>query len=178
MKTYNIDPQEIQIADFTMTAITLGEKGRGRTIVNVACPNEFTFLEPGQTRSGKPRLVASQNDSGWVARINTHGSYVRGASGNVSVSPEHKDAVSVLARGQGAFGAAGRTGTWDDIIVVSTLDSFWLRVKPSRGDAYVILFSEEKFTQLEYEDFELLLDSLDYGLHDSSPRSRGNLIRL
>ena len=175
MKTYNIDPQEIQIADFTMTAITLGEKGRGRVIVNVACPNEFTFLEPGQTRSGKPRLVASQNDSGWVARINTHGSYLRGASGNVSVSPEH-NAVSVLAKGQGAFGAAGRGGTWDDIIVVSTLDNFWLRVKPCCGyDAYVILFSEEKFTQLEYEDFERLLD---YRLHDSSPRCRGTLIRL
>lgn len=173
-KVFNISPLEVSVSDFKFYAITLGEKGRGRILVNVACPATFTHLEVGTTKQGKPRLNSSTNSKGWVARISTEGAYVRGAFGNVSTSPEVVDKVRVVARGQGAFGDAGRTGTWDDLLVATELEEFILRVKPSRGDAYLLLFKEGKVTRFTYEEADLL----EVDLHGSTSTSRGEMVKL
>jgi hypothetical protein len=158
-----------------MFAVTLGETGRGRKCIHVACPENFTFLEIGKTKTGKPRLNKSSSTTGWIARISTSGAYIRGATGNADVSSEFIDSIHVPVRGQGAFGAAGRTGTWDDVIVSTELDEFWLRVKPTRGDAYILLFKKTgEVSKLSYPEAELL----DFDLCGSSPTSRGELIRL
>ncbi len=174
MKVYNIKPQTVKVADFEMDAISLGESGRGRKCVNVACPKEFEFLEVGTTKAGKPRLNKSSNPQGWIARISTQGAYIRGASGNISVSQKFADRVTVVARGQGAFGDAGRIGTWDDIIISCQLEDFWLRVKPSRGDAYILFFRNNLASDLTYPEAELL----DFDFSGSSLTNRGELIRL
>jgi hypothetical protein len=173
-KVYNVSPTEVSVADFNFSAISLGEKGRGRLLVNVACPATFTHLEVGTTKQGKPRLNSSSNPKGWVARISTEGAYVRGAFGNVTTSPEVVDKIQVVARGQGAFGDAGRTGTWDDLLVATELEEFILRVKPSRGDAYLLLFKERKVAQVTYEEADLL----EVDLHGSTPTSRGEMVKL
>lgn len=173
MKAHNIKPTKVQVADFTFFAVSLGEKGRGRSLVNVACPEQFEFLEPGQTRTGKVRLIRSSSNKGWIARISTEGAYVRGANGNVSISNDYVDKIKVLARGTGAFGAAGRVGSWDDVLLLSDSDNFWVRVKPSRGDAYILMFSEEQVVKVSYEEADLL--ELDL---ESTATSRGNLIRI
>lgn len=170
MKTYNITPQEIKIDDFSYWAVVLGEKGRGRRLVNVACPETFIYLEPGQTKTGKPRLNASASKKGWTARLCTAGAYIRGACGNVSIPPQFKSSVQVLAKGYGAFGAAGRTGNWDDMIIFTSRDDFWVRIKPSRGDAYIIAFNAEKAIKLAYEEANLV----EIDLMGSTPTSRGN----
>ena|GEM_PF-747702 len=174
MKAYNICPQEVSVADFKFPALPLGEKGRGRILVNVACPATFTHLEVGTTKQGKPRLNPSSNPKGWVARISTEGAYIRGAFGNVSTSPEVADKIRVVARGQGAFGDAGRCGTWDDLLVATDLEEFILRVKPSRGDAHLLLFKEGKVTKVTYEEADLL----ELDLHGSTSTSRGEMVRL
>lgn len=175
MKTYNVKPEEVQVTDdITITAVSLGEKGRGRSIVNVACPESFLYLEEGQTKKGKVRLNNSHSDRGWILRISTAGAYIRGANGNVSTHPEDAEAIRVLARGQGAFGAAGRTGNWDDLLITTELEEFLLRVKPSRGDAYIIWFREGKVSELDYDQAELA----DLDLMESSPRNRGKFVRL
>lgn len=175
MKTYNIQPEEVQVTDdISFLALSLGEKGRGRNIVNVACPESFCFLEEGQTKKGKVRLNRSQQRRGWVARISTAGAYIRGANGNVSAHPEQAGNIRVLARGQGAFGAAGRTGNWDDLLIATELEEFLLRVKPSRGDAYILWFRDGKVSELDYDQAELA----DLDLMESSPRNRGEFVRL
>ena len=162
MKPYNINTELVTVADFQYSAVTLGESGRGRKLVNLACPETFEFLEPGLTKTMKPRLIGSSSKRGWVARISTNGGYVRGANGNVSTPPEFHDAITVVSRGNGAFGAAGRTGTWDDIVIATELEDFWVRVKPSRGEAYILKFTDTKVHKLTYAEAELLdLDLLD-----------------
>lgn len=173
MKTYNINPSTIKIADFQITGIILGEKGRGRKETIIPTP-EGGLMEPGVSRAGKPRLNKSASSSGWIARISTEGNYVRGANGNVSVHPEHQSLVRVIARGHGAFGAAGRIGTWDDLLLLVEGTETLLRVKPSRGDAHILLFGEEKVSRLSFPEAE----ALDLGLGTATPTSKGDFIRL
>ena len=111
---------------------------------------------------------------GWVARISTEGAYIRGAVGTVSAPPEVAKKVHVVAKGEGAFGDAGRTGNWDDILVATELEEFILRVKPSRGDAYLLLFKEGKVTRFTYEEADLL----EVDLHGSTSTSRGEMGKL
>jgi hypothetical protein len=118
MKVYNIKPEIINVAGEPTSVVQLGEDGRGRVIKRIACPESFKFLEPsplGASLKIKPRvkLLASASSVGWIARISASGAYVRGANGNVSISPEYLGSVRVVASGQGAFGDAGRTGSWD-----------------------------------------------------------------
>ena len=174
MKVFGINPKPVEIADFEISAVTLGEIGRGRKLVHVSCPKEFNFLGVGVSHTGKFRLQPSIISTGWVARVTTEGSYVRGANGNVSVHPGIADMIFVGAKGLGAFGEAGRTGQWDDLIFHTTLDDFWVRVKPSRGPAYILLFTEKDVAKLSYEEAELL----ELPLRDSTPSSKGSLIRL
>lgn len=180
MKTYNISVSEVKINDFSFTALTLGEKGRGRVIVNVACPQSFSNLEVGTTKQGKPRLNTSKSSKGWLARISTNGAYIRGASGNVSTNPEIAEKISVIARGQGAFGDAGRIGTWDDILISTELETFWLRVKPTRGDAYIMIFDDNKAQKISYEELDLLVENIDIDIDvmESTTSSRGSLQKL
>ena len=173
-KVYNLSPVEVSVADFKFFAISLGEKGRGRVLVNVACPAKFTHLKVGATAQGKPRLNLSTDSKGWVARVSTEGAYVRGAYGTISTSPEVIDKIQVIARGQGAFGDAGNIGTWDDLLLETKLEEFMLRVKPSRGDAYLILFKGGKVSRVTYEEAELL----EVDLHGSTSTSRGEMVKL
>ena len=173
MKTSNIKPEKIKIADFEIDAIALGEKGRGRTQVIV--PSTVSaLLGAGLSKTNKPRLNTSQSNLGWIFRISTEGAYVRGADGNVSVSPEIAPHIKLIAKGQGAFGDAGRTGTWDDIIAETHLEDFLIRVKPSRGDAYILWFQTTGVKKLQYPEAEAL--ALDFG--DTAPTSKGSWIRF
>lgn len=174
MKVYNINSQSVKIADFSIHAVVIGENGRGRKIVNVACPETFEFLEPGVTKQDKPRLNKSDSSKGWIAKISSEGAYIRGANGNISVSSEFHSKITLLVKANGAFGDAGRTGTWDDIIISTELEDFWIRVKPSRGDAHILLFKDSKVSKVSYEEADLL----EFNLEDSTPTKRGNLIRL
>jgi hypothetical protein len=177
MKTYNIEPQKIKIANFeidiALDAIALGEKGRGRTQVIVPSPVS-ELLESGLSKTGKPRLNASKSNLGWLFRISTEGTYVRGAKGNISVSPEIAPHIKLIAKGQGAFGDAGRIGTWDDVLAETQLEDFLVRVKPSRNDAYLLWFQTTGVKKLQYPEAE----ALDLDLGDTESKIRGSWIRL
>ena len=172
MKVYNISPELIKVADFEITGICLGEEGRGRQKTIVPAPKDG-LMEPGLSKSGKPRLNPSKSAQGWIARISSVGGYIRGAQGNISVHPSCADEVRVVARGHGAFGDAGRIGTWDDLLIVGP-DEFLVRVKPSRGDAYLIKFTAEKAVRLSYTE----ADALDVDCLNSTVSSRGDFVRL
>ncbi len=135
-------------ADIKVLAIVLGERGRGRVLTPVvvapeALDNDGRIAGPvriGETRSGKPKIVrGDEPPTAWVDRINTLTSYVRGAYGWVGRLPG--SGVSVIARGLGAFGDAGRVGTWGDYLLIVPTQT-WLRVKPSRGQAYFLWYPD------------------------------------
>lgn len=179
-KKFGINPVLIKVADYEISAISLGETGRGRKNIIVPCP-DAQYLEAGVSKSGKFRLNESKSSDGWILRISTQGAYIRGAHGNVSVHPDYKNEVHLLCKAYGAFGDAGRTGTWDDVILHSKRDALLLRVKPSRGDAY-LLFYTSLFQKTERKEPAKLTypqaDALDIDLVGSSPTSRGEFILL
>lgn len=173
MKTFNIQPRSVKIGEIEISAVILGEKGRGRTQAIVPCPENASVLEPGLSKTNRPRLNPSSSNAGWLARISTEGSYVRGANGNVSAPPSMASMIQVVAKGNGAFGDAGRIGTWVDLILATHLESFYLRVKPSRGDAYILLFQEGATpAKISYSEAE----ALDLDLYSSTPTSKGEMI--
>ena len=164
MKAYNLAAKVIEVAGNKIPVIQLGENGRGRLLVSIPCPERLQDGDtvqalPPQTKANglktKPSIKRSNDpENGWVARISTNGSYIRGACGNISYDPT-QPAPIVIAKGYGAFGDAGRTGTWDDV-VVQVSDGTVLRVKPTRADAYYLWFQKEKVGTLTLDELELL----------------------
>lgn len=90
---------EIKIADYSIFGISLGDTGRGRKLVMIPTPEKFEFLEPGLTKTGKPRLNSSKDNNGWVIRISSEGAYIRGARGNISIPTHLADNFSLIAKG-------------------------------------------------------------------------------
>ena len=164
MKAFNLTTEVIEVAGNKLSVIQLGEKGRGRLLVSIPCPKglqdgDTVQALPPQTKANglktKPSIKGSDNpENGWVARISTNGSYIRGACGNISYDPT-QPAPIVIAKGYGAFGDAGRTGTWDDV-VVQVPDGTVLRIKPTRADAYYLWFQEDKVSTLTLDELQLL----------------------
>jgi hypothetical protein len=165
MKSYNLSAKSIEVAGNALFVIQLGEAGRARVLNSIKCPlylKDGDFATPifseikASGVATKPSISAGGDGEGWLARISTLSSYVRGADGNVSYDPTFcPTPPRLLARGSGAFGLAGGTGRWDDLIV-AVEDNTILRVKPSRGDAYYLYFQEDRVSQLTRDQLELL----------------------
>lgn len=115
-------------------ALVLGERGRGRWQEVIALDRKSppvvtngrvldcearTIALPA--RDGRPErkfvvLTATENpSSSALVRVSTEWVYTRGSRGRVEVM--HGD-VQVIARGNGAHGAAGRVGSWEDVLLV------------------------------------------------------------
>jgi len=53
----------------------------------------------------------------------------------------------------GAYGAAGNTGTWDDLLIEAPLGA-WALVNPTRGESYIMLFEAEAVHCISREEAE------------------------
>jgi len=170
-KAYNLKAVEKTLAGRTVSVISLGEEGRGRQLTAVPCTigienNSIVLVTLSETKTSgivtKPRIALLPNTSEtvklWCARISTSGAYIRGAQGNVSSNT--KDVI-LVAKGTGAFGDAGRTGDWDDVLVLVP-DNTVLRVKPTRADAFYLLFSHTDVVKLTKDELELLELNFDF----------------
>ena len=164
-KAWNLIAQKSTVAGREISTLNLGESGRGRQLTQSPCPlglqngDVVTPYLP-ETKPNGLKTKASIKAGGvegdtWVARISTDGAYIRGANGNVSYDPAASTAPVRIAKGYGAFGDAGSTGNWDDVIVL-VQDGTILRVKPTRGDAYFLLFEEDKVSRLTQDELDLL----------------------
>lgn len=158
MKAYNLNAVTHTASFGEVECIKLGEDGRGRKLSLANCPKgikDGELVSLSLPKVGKPSIkLGGENDGTWLMRISSEGSYVRGANGNIRVLNAHKDNVKVVARGQGAFGAAGNTGTWDDLLLEAKENTV-LRVKPSRGDAYYLHILEDKVLTLPLSDLDV-----------------------
>lgn len=155
MKTYTwkngrlFDGLKLTEDDRFGLVVFLGEPGRGRWFEKIAlgrkAPAEAIdgrvhearlvtiTLPPQGSRPAKSFHVleaeATKNEDKVLIRVNTEASYIRGARGRHEVV---EGSPTQHAAGHGAYGAAGRTGTWSDSLVeMSTSDV--LRVRPTRS---------------------------------------------
>lgn len=181
MKTYTWSGGEVRpgirlVPDEHLGQVVfLGEEGRGRRYEKIA----FGKRNPAEVVNGRvleahpmkitlPAKDQKPEKSFWVlekseaadgdavlVRIYTLTSYMRGASGRyevVSGQPE------TLIAGHGAFGDAGRIGTWaDGLVVIKPGDV--LRIFPSRGDHSYALWLDDNVvlvtaTWQEYENLQ------------------------
>ena len=155
MRAYNLIPKEVEFSFGTLSVLTLGEAGRGRKLTYVPCERRFEDGEPVEliaSRAGKPKIVAGTDCSGgWIARISTEGSYMRGAYGHVRVRAQDRALASVVALGYGAFGNAGRVGVWGDYLL-TIQPGVVLKVKPTRRPAYFLHVMPDQIVRLEKEE--------------------------
>ena len=155
MKAYNLKVKSVMFGQTQGQGILLGEEGRNRTARKIKCSE--SIADGAECKYKAPKIgfgsivvgvvgVNSDNANNWLARISTEGSYVRGANGNLSCL---NGAALLIVSGLGKFGDAGNTGRWQDgLLVVPAGET--IRVKPSRGNPYFLVFGEtdvEKFTQ-------------------------------
>src|SRR5690606_16952367 len=115
-------------------ALVLGERGRGRwqevitldrksppVIANgrvLDCEARTIALPARDGRPERKFVVLSTTEnpsSSALVRVSTEWVYTRGSLGRVQVL--HGD-VQVIARGNGAHGAAGRIGSWEDVLLI------------------------------------------------------------
>lgn len=174
MRTYQIyeTTQEIEVGGQQVRALLLGEAGRGRKQTKVLVKAEEGLAQAVARKVGNPVIQPSVDPVGWLARISTQGAYIRGANGNLSIAPDQQG-VTVITKGYGAFGLAGRTGTWDDLLLAID-DQAIIRVKPSRGPAYLLCFGKQDVQRISYADADLL--GIDVG--ESTESGRGDWVRL
>lgn len=155
MKAYNLKPSIYKASFGDLLCLQLGEDGRGRKLTLVPCERDFSsneLVSIAETRAGKPHIVAGGTGDGWLARVSTQAAYIRGAYGNVRVLVA--GTAKIVASGYGAFGDAGRIGSWDDVLI-SVSDGAVLRVKPSRGDAYFLHFTDERVVKIKKEELDV-----------------------
>ena len=165
MKQYNLTPQKRQMSFGELSVIVLGEKGRGRCEVIVPFEDgikETDLVIPATTKTGKIKIAKGGDDKGWIARISCKGGYTRGTFGTLYVHKKDSDKVRVLASGYGAFGDAGRLGSWDDFLLQLD-DNVLLKIKESgRSPEFYLYFSKNKVFKIMQEEIEIFLEDKEY----------------
>lgn len=121
--------------------IGMGEVGRGRKFMALACPKD-TKIEKGMnpnftigtTKSGKPR-INQKADNTLYMMLSAEGGYTRRGNGTIKVLASQKEKFEVMARGNGADGDAGRIGFWDCLLLKAPTTDAIVRVRTS-GSGY------------------------------------------
>ena len=108
----------------TIYQICVGEDGRGRREIRLACPENTVLHEGcnfdytiGLTKNGRPR-INKQKDGKTYFLISTEGRYTRRGNGWVGGWINNTGKYKCLAAGNGADGTAGRIGYWDCLLLV------------------------------------------------------------
>jgi len=118
--------------------LSMGEIGRGRRLMAVTCPKgtniksgmnqDYTI---GTTKSGKPRLN-KMTDNALYMMLSAQGGYTRRGNGTIRVLASQKEEFEVMARGNGADGAAGKIGYWDCLLLKAPQNGI-VQVRTSGG---------------------------------------------
>lgn len=124
----------------TLHQFEIGESGRGRHLMCIPCPPDMESIDSGIhkdlsisfTRSGRPRIVRKSDDK-LYAILSSKGGYTRRGDGRVWIPNSDIEKFKVLARGNGADGAAGRIGSWDCVLLECPLTNAVIRVRTSGG---------------------------------------------
>jgi len=132
MKLWNIEPYKVSTGFGEIDAVLLGEEGRGRK------------------RALVPITKINKINAQWVVRLSAEGTYTRGTYGTVYVLTEDREKIKIIDFGIGAYGDAGRIGSWNDFMVSIEETPVRFLMRPSGGPAkrerYWIVFDKEVYT--------------------------------
>jgi hypothetical protein len=139
-----IESKKVEMEFGELSQITLGEKGRGRKEIRLACPDGCVVAEGlnanltiGMTKSGRPR-VNVQKDGTLYLLLSTKGGYTRRGGGRGFWWIGNTAKYELLAHGYGADGDAGRIGQWGCYLVKvsGTPENDWVCLKIGGGRGY------------------------------------------
>jgi hypothetical protein len=164
MKQYNITFEERELPFGPLHVISLGERGRGRHETLVPIDGTITpddLITPVPIKSGKVKLVKSNSNSDWIARISCEGTYTRNSTGYISVITNDVQPATVLASGHGADGDAGRIGKWIDYLLMIP-DNTVLKVKRHGGykiPPFYLFFGNKTVMKMSEAEFDAFNDN-------------------
>lgn len=125
----------------TIHFVALGEYGRGRHEMRLACPPGIIIskglnenLTVGFTKSMNPRININ-NDNTIFLLLSSEGGYTRRGCGWIGSWVKNHAKYNLLSKGNGADGLAGRVGTWDVVLlhVLGNPKHDWIRIRTSGG---------------------------------------------
>lgn len=166
MKQFNLKPEMRTLSFGELMVIALGERGRNRYETLIPYQDDLSETDSAiavPTRTGRRRIVRGHGNEGWLARIKTDGVYRRGSHGCVYVHRDDALKVKVLATGQGAYGEAGRLGTWYDYLL-ELEDFVLLKVQYFGGYINYMYFTPARVFVIEQEEIYIFLEDKDYEL--------------
>jgi glycine cleavage system H lipoate-binding protein len=161
MKLWNIKPKKEKFQWGEMCIVSLGESGRERKRVLIPFFSEDTegdTFEVQRNQKGDPRIVKTESPSeGWIARVNTHSAYTRYTVGCAYVHPEDMEKVEKIDMGYGAWGMAGRLGTWDEYLLAVKETPVRVFVMPSGKNSrpYWLVFNDDHVHKVYMEELGL-----------------------
>jgi hypothetical protein len=166
VKLNNINPVVREMSFGELAVIALGERGRGRFEAVVPCgvKKDDKFGSIAKTKSGNPKIIHfSAPEHGWIAVVSGSGTYTRGTYGTVYCQKEDVEKVQVLALGNGAYGDAGRIGSWNEFLITITENTF-LRIRPAGGqgkiDRHNLFFSAEKVFRIPDSELQIFCEQM------------------
>lgn len=166
MKIFNIVPIVREMSFGELSVIALGERGRGRYEAVIPCgvKKDEKFGSITKTKSGNPKIVPSSSpEHGWLAIVSGSGTYTRGTYGTVYCQKEDVEKVQVLATGNGAYGDAGRIGSWNEFLITIS-DNTFLRIRPAGGqhkiERYNLFFSAEKVFRIPDSELQIFCEQM------------------
>ena len=156
--------------------ICIGESGRGRKEIRLACPpDEKTTIVKGlnknytigTTKNGKPRINKSSDEHLYLI-ISTEGGYTRRGNGWIGMWKNNTGNYEVIASGNGADGDAGRIGSWDCAVIKINNQPVndWIRIRTSGGGygtspQWLSISSKGIYLFNETSDAEQFADTMD-----------------
>lgn len=152
--------------------VHIGEFGRGRKAVALTCPSDFcaeknTSTEEftvTTTKSGKPRISKvdpSSSDDAVYLLLSSERGYTRRGNGYIAVlSKQYQNGVTVVARGNGADGDAGRIGTWAAALLKVTEDALIVIYYAGCSDTDYIVVHDKKVYKVNPDVYEECCEAL------------------
>jgi hypothetical protein len=191
MKLYGIKPVEREFEWGKMKVVELGEEGRGRKQMFIPFHAEegLDSYDIGQTKTGRIKIMTDRNTppkKGWIAKLSGDGVYTRGTYGSVYILLEDKSNIEILEKGYGAFGIAGRIGSWNDFLVIVKDYPTRFLIRPAGGshkiERYWLVFTDSKVYKVYNKALEAFIETTDIYLPQigdiSNMESSGEIIDL
>ena len=145
MKLWNIEPVKIKLSFGEIEAVVLGEEGRG----------------------GKRALVPItkiNNNAQWVVRLSAEGTYTRGTYGTVYVLTKDREKIKIIDFGVGAYGDAGRIGSWNEFLVSIEETPVRFLMRPSGGpgkrERYWMVFDKDKVYTVKPTEIDIFKETI------------------
>jgi len=145
MKLWNIEPYKVSTGFGEIDAVVLGEEGRGRK------------------RALVPITKINKINAQWVVRLSAEGTYTRGTYGTVYVLTEDREKIKIIDFGVGAYGDAGRVGSWNDFLVSIEETPVRFLMRPSGGPGkrkrYWLVFTDKVYT-VKQEEIDIFKETI------------------